>query len=97
MNSAFAGAVLKSYTIPQGVVLQEEALVGSGEDMSSVKRCPGVKILNLRYYAHPVSFSNLLSELIGSTGAGVRLSSESWRFVRDRDMTCFTFSDCMAA
>lgn len=97
MNSAFAGAVLESYTIPQGVVLQEQALVGSGEDMSSVKYFLGVKILSLRYNTYPVSFSNLLSELVGSTGAGVGLNSESWGFVRDRDMTCFTFSDCMAA
>lgn len=91
------GGVLKSYTITQGVVLLEQALVGSGEDMSGVKSCPGVKIPSLRYDTHSVSFSNFLFELVVWTGVGVRQSSESWKFVCDCGMTCFTFGECVAA
>lgn len=74
MDAAFARGVLESDTVSQGLVLKQQVLVSSREDVGGMESCPcwiPWTLSDLRDHAHPVTFSDLLSKLIRSARAGI--------------------------
>ncbi len=74
MDAAFARGVLESDTVSQVVVLIQQVLVSSREDVGGMERCPcwsPWSLSDLCDHAHPVTFSDLLSKPIGLGRGGI--------------------------